>query len=66
MSGRVGLSGEQDARATIKVSTHRATPPPPLQMSRLLRWIDKKPTPESGRGVVDGGGRLRRPRPVQV
>ena len=34
-------------RATIKVPTHRATPPPPLQMSELLKRADKKLTLES-------------------
>jgi hypothetical protein len=33
-------------RATIKVPTHRATPPPPLQISWLLKRVEKKPTRE--------------------
>ncbi len=49
MSGREDLRGEQDARATIKVPTHRATPPPPLQVSGLLKRIGKKLTLKRGK-----------------
>jgi hypothetical protein len=41
-------------RATTRVPTHLATPPPPLRMSGLLRRIGKQLTGESGGGEVAG------------
>ena len=39
--------GVNRTRATMKVPTHRATPPPPLRMGGLLKRSDKKPPHES-------------------
>ena len=39
-------------RATTRVPTHRATPPPPLRVSGLLKRIDKKFTLGVGGDVV--------------
>ena len=40
------ISGVNGTRATIKVPTHRATPPSPLRMSGLLKRAVKEPTLE--------------------
>ncbi|MDQ6643580.1 MAG: hypothetical protein M3Y76_03955 [Chloroflexota bacterium] len=53
-----GLWCEQDARATIKVPTHRATPPPPLRVSGLAKRADKKSTLERIGGCGGVGRQL--------
>jgi hypothetical protein len=40
------FSGVNGTRATIKVPTHRTTPPPPLRVSGLLKRTYKKATLE--------------------
>ena len=47
-------------RATRKVPTHRATPPPPLRMSELPKGIDKKLTHESATPPLRMSGLLKR------